>query len=443
MRWMGILVLCATASADPLSDLSDSDWAVRHAAALSFVAKPDAAAVEPLIELLIDDAAEVRRAAIRALGHSGDRRAGPALRLHFDADRAAIALALVTLNDSQAGLFFRRAKKEMWALPAESLKPCLVAESWHVRAWALRHPGVRKSTPGAWRPALEELALKDPSRAVRAAAWKLLSHREWGAHVFVHLASGDDARDRQVAARALADWADPQHQHLPRLLGDKDPHVRAWAVHGLRATDISLDSLRRDAHAVVADAVSSVLATRGSYEDRVLALLEKADVDTPFPSRRRHLRAGGGSLVPKSADATRDAVVAGGAKAAAAVEARIPVAKDPRRLTFVLGHIGKPAIPALERLRDKGNEDALLCLAQLAAWTPETLRRVIGLALTVDRDEWASESHATVARELVVAAPEPALAWFQSQDIGLSPSAAVTELLKDLRRARTKQLSKK
>jgi cyclophilin family peptidyl-prolyl cis-trans isomerase/HEAT repeat protein len=158
------------------------------AAALGRIPGPDAGSV--LAGLLIDDQAEVRRAAAFGLGLHGDAAARPALRkAMLDPDRETGALAVEALG--RLGTPLVEVAEQLLQLPEEERWPRLL-------------PYLFRFKEAALVPLAEHgLGLPDPEL-----------HR-WSAYAL--------ARDPLPAALPL----------LRRLAGDPDPLVRAWAARGL------------------------------------------------------------------------------------------------------------------------------------------------------------------------------------------------------------------
>ncbi len=158
------------------------------AAALGRIPGQEAGSV--LAGLLIDDQAEVRRAAAFSMGLRGDPAARPALRqAMLDPDRETGALAVEALG--RLATPFVEVAEQLLKLPEEERWPRLLPYLFRFKDEAL----VPLAEHG--------LGLPDPEL-----------HR-WSAYAL--------ARDPLPAAAPL----------LRRLTGDPDPLVRAWAARGL------------------------------------------------------------------------------------------------------------------------------------------------------------------------------------------------------------------
>src|ERR1700680_3490997 len=158
------------------------------AAALGRIPGQEAGSV--LAGLLIDDQAEVRRAAAFSLGLRGDAAARPALRqAMLDPDRETGALAVEALGRLATPLV--EVAEQLLKLPEEERWPRLLPYLFRFKDEAL----VPLAEHG--------LGLPDPEL-----------HR-WSAYAL--------ARDPLPAAAPL----------LRRLVGDPDPLVRAWGARGL------------------------------------------------------------------------------------------------------------------------------------------------------------------------------------------------------------------
>lgn len=306
-----------------------------------------------LAGLLIDDQAEVRRAAAFSLGLRGDAAARPALRqAMLDPDRETGALAVEALGRLATPLV--EVAEQLLKLPEEERWPRLL-------------PYLFRFKDAALVPLAEHgLGLPDPEL-----------HR-WSAYAL--------ARDPLPAAAPL----------LRRLAGDPDPLVRAWAARGLGRVGSGGEDLAalapllaEAAGGPVVEALRAGAALVGSgkapaapsWRPRLLALLsdpragvrvtaiEAAAAWLPDPDLGAALaaRAGAPAESPKGAAGPADpqgaAGAAGAAGPAAGIAAALAAPPVPLAQTIERG----TALVALAR----GRDSRAVALVAAAAGSPE------------------------------------------------------------------------
>jgi HEAT repeat protein len=203
------------------------------------------------LELLRDEAPEIRRTAAESLGKVGDTRASEAL-LSLVNDPAAIVreasvLAMGGLNPTATDGVVALLTKAL-ADPAESIRQSAVVTVGEIETGARLLP-----------PILELLQSSDPT--VRRAAARALLQVDASRSIAALLAAGRDADSevRQGIVAALGEWGGPTV--LPwlreRLAHDLSPGVRAEAAYRLGAFSDSETKTALET-AVVKDADSGV-----------------------------------------------------------------------------------------------------------------------------------------------------------------------------------------
>jgi cyclophilin family peptidyl-prolyl cis-trans isomerase/HEAT repeat protein len=311
------------------------------AAALGRIPGQEAGSV--LAGLLIDDQAEVRRAAAFSLGLHGDAAARPALRqAMLDPDRETGSLAVEALGRLATPLV--EVAEQLLKLPEEERWPRLLPYLFRFKDEAL----VPLAEHG--------LGLPDPEL-----------HR-WSAYAL--------ARDPLPAAAPL----------LRRLTGDPDPLVRAWAARGLGRVGggnedlVALAPLLTDpAGGPVVEALRAGAALVGggkapaapAWRPRLLALLsdpragvrvtaiDAAAAWLPDADLGAALAARAGAAV----EAPKGAAGAGSPTAAAGVAAALTAPPVPLAQTIERGS----ALVALAR----GRDSRAVALVATAAGSPE------------------------------------------------------------------------
>ena len=194
-----------------------------RSAVIEAIVRRDASAgiVEILVEQLRGEDADVRLAAIVALGRLGDRRATAALSTALDGPRAGIvaaAAALAQIGDPSA---------------FEPLLPLLAHDDAAVRQAAigalnsLGHPEMAARVAGL---------LSSPDPHVRESAVRIAGYFGYRACVdsLIDRSSDQDERVRRAAVEHLPFLEDPRTiRHLAAALDDPSPRVRSAAAQAL------------------------------------------------------------------------------------------------------------------------------------------------------------------------------------------------------------------
>lgn len=272
--------------------LGDEDAGVRKTVVAALASLQDTAAVQALMEALLEDSdPEVREAAAWALGEIEDARAVPALGEALQRDEvpavrlmAAYALgeiedprgveplgAAIDDSDPKVRLAVIQALGEIESPDAiEPLSSALRDADPEIREYAVWALGEIEDARAV--PALADVLGSDSEVAVRRkAAWALgeIEHGS-GVDALAAALADDDAEVRRVAIWALGEIEDPRAvDPLAGLLRDPDVEVRQRAARALgeiedpRAVDPLLEALR-DSDARVRELVAWAL---GEIED--------------------------------------------------------------------------------------------------------------------------------------------------------------------------------